>query len=231
MRANCPRKNDFSKRLSRENLLHCWTFCSKSDVWYKGCFKIRHTVKTPVHKMTICVELTKNLTYSEFLDSNSDALLKTCFKIWFFSKVLRGNCFFFHFFHQLMVFEKTHNCKSWRFHVLIRSKKVTFWKQNIHQSLFCTIPLQNLMRCKTFSFEIWHVLKFSIRSLSSCKKMALSLTRLKLLIQNMTRCTKNDSKADYFQNALLLKTTFSEKPFQERTKKPSLTFLGCKLTV
>ena len=134
--------------------------------------------ETPVQKMRSCVELNKSLTYFEILHSNSDTLLKTCFKIWFFSKVLKGNWFFFHSFHQLMVFEKTHNCKSWRLHGLIRSKKVFFWKQNIHQSLFCTnqFHFKNSCGVKHFFSEIWHVLKFSIRNLSSCEKMALSLT-------------------------------------------------------
>ena len=36
-----------------------------------------------------------------------------------------------------------------------------------------SISLQNLMRCKTFFSETWHVLKFSIRNLSSCEKTAL----------------------------------------------------------
>ena len=171
--------------------------------------------------MTSCVDLTKILTYSELLDSKSDALLKTCFKIWFFSKVLIEKYSFFHAFHQLMFFEKTHSCKIWRFPGLKHPKKVTFSKQIIRQSVFLykSIPLQNLMRCKTLFSEIWHVLNVSIRNLSSCEKINLSLTRLKLLIQNMTRCTKIDSETDYFQNALLLKTTFSGTTFPRMDKK------------
>ena len=59
----------------------------------------------------------QNLTRSKcfFFDSKSDSFYKSLFKIWHFSKALVGKLFF-HFFQQLLVFEKTHNCKIWRFH-------------------------------------------------------------------------------------------------------------------
>ena len=112
------------------------------------------------------------------------------------------------------------------------------WKQNFHQNLFFykSISLQNLMRCKDFFFEIWHVLKFSIRNLSSCEKTVLSLTHLKFLIQNMTCCTTNDSKLNilkHFDPKIFYKGTkqlFPEQLFHECTKKPTLKFLSCKLT-
>ena len=111
---------------------------------------------------------------------------------------------------------------------------MNFCKQIVHQNLFLykSSSLQNLMRCKTFDFEIWHVLKFSIRSFPSCEKMALSLTHLKFLIQDMTRCTTNDSKTDYFQKFWSKKifkkkkTTFTEQLFQECTKSQLWRFYG-----
>ena len=52
-----------------------------------------------------------------------------------------------------------------------------FSRQNFHQNLFFhnLCSLQNLIRCKTFDFKNWHVVKFSIRSLLSCEIMALNL--------------------------------------------------------
>ena len=89
---------------------------------------------------------------------------------------------------------------------------MNFCKQIIHQNLFLykSSSLQNLMRCKTFDFEIWHVLNFSIRNFQSCEKMALSLTHLKFLIQDMTRCTTNYSKTEYFQK-FWPKSSFEKK--------------------
>ena len=150
-----------------------------------------------VQKKTSSVKFTKNLTIYDILGSKSDALLKTFSKIWFFSKVLIGELFFFQIFHQLMAFAEALNCKNWRFHGVKWSESV-FWKQNFHQNLFLykSIPLQNLMRCKIIFPDISHVLKCSIRKFSSFEKLSLSLMRLKFLIQNTTRCIKTDSKAD-----------------------------------
>ena len=102
-----------------------------------------------------------------------------------------------------------------------------FWKQNFHQNLFFTNQFHIKIWCVVkFFFEIWHVLRFSIRNLSSCKKMALSLMRLKFLIQNVARCTKNNSKTDYFQKIQILffriKTVFSATIFPRLHKKASI---------
>ena len=143
--------------------------------------------------MTICVDLTKILTYFDFLDSKSELLLKNCFKIWFFSKVLEGNCFFFNSFHQMEFFEKTHNCKNWRFHGLKRSKKWLSERKTIIKVCFCSNQFHFKIWCVVrLFFETWHVLIFYIRILSTCEKMALSQTPLNFLIQKRTRCTKDD---------------------------------------
>ena len=150
-------------------------------------------------KMTSCVKLSKRLTYFGNLDSKSDAFLNTCFKTWYFSKVLIRKLFFLPFFRQMVVIEKMHSCKKWRFY-WVKGPKVFLWKQHIHENQFVyeSISLQSLMRCKNF-LEMWHVQKFSIRKIPSCEKSALSLTRLKFLVVNLTRCTRNDSKTDYSQ--------------------------------
>ena len=61
--------------------------------------------------------------------------------------------------------------------------------------------------------------------------MALSLTRLKILIQNMTRCTKNDSKTDFFSKSVIqfffwMKTIFSATSLQECTKSQHWRLYG-----
>ena len=177
-----------------------WKFNSKIEKMKIVWFKKWHAIETFIQKMTSCVKLCKKLTYFENLDSKSDAFLNTYFKTSYFSKVLIRKLFFLHFFRQMVVIEKMHSCKKWRFY-WVKGPKVFLWKQNIHENQFVykSISLQNLMRCKTFFFEMWHVQKFSIRKIPSCEKSALSLTRLNFLIVNMTRCTRNDSKTDYSQ--------------------------------
>ena len=74
-----------------------------------------------------------------FFDSKSDSLYRSLFKIWLFSKALVGKLFFFHFFQQLLVFEKTHNCKSWRFHE-VKWTKSSFLKAKLFlKSVFSQI--------------------------------------------------------------------------------------------
>ena len=116
--------------------------------------------------------------------------------LFFFQKSLSKNCFSSICF-LIIVFEKAQNCRSCRFCGVNGSKSDFLQSKSV--SSYKSVSLQNLFRCKTFFFEIIHVLNFSIRTLSSCKKMALCLTRLKFLIQIMLRCTKNDSKTDFFQ--------------------------------
>ena len=184
--------------------------------------------------MTGCVKLTKNLTYSEFLDSKSDALLKTCFKIWFFSKVFKRNCFFFHTFHQWVVFEKTHNCKNWRFHGLKISEKCFSESKTFDKVCFCT---------NQFHFKIWCVVRLFFRN----------VTHSKISDSNFPEFWEIGSKSDAFkildskyyalyikwfkkwlsskiliQNFFMNKNHFlPEQLFQECTKKPTLTFLRC----
>ena len=64
----------------------------------------------------------------------------------------------------MLIFGKTHSCKNWRF-LEYHDPKVILWKQNFHQNLLFdkSNALQNLMRCKTFFFEIWHLLKFRFK--------------------------------------------------------------------
>ena len=179
--------------------------------------------------MTSCVKLSKRLTYFENLDSKSDAFLNTCFKTWYFSKVMIRKLFFLPFFRQLVVFEKTHNCKSWRFHGLKRSKMWHFLKGNIHQSLFLykSIALQNLMRCKTFfrnatrskifdskNPELWKIgSKSDAFKFLDCKYDAL----YKKWFKNWLFSKK------LIQNSFSLKTTFSGTTISKMHKKPTLT--------
>ena len=144
-----------------------------------------------------------------------------------------GKLFFFQFFRQLLVFEKTQSCISWRFFRVKRSRgdflteifssNFVFFTNQFHFEIWCIVKL--------FYLEIWHVLKTSIGNLSSCEKTAISLTHLKFLIQSMTLCTTKDSKIDYFKNFwfkkkfyIKKKHFFQEQHFQECTKKPTLTF-------
>ena len=132
------------KSIPLQNLMRCKTFF----------FRNMTSSKTFDSKF---FELWKNGSGSkafETLDSKSDALLKHCFKIWFFSKVSIGDMFFllwFYDFYQLVAFGKANRCKNWRFQGLKRSK-IGFLKANIHQILFLykSVSVQNMMRCKTF---------------------------------------------------------------------------------
>ena len=140
-------------------------------MWWKGCFKIRHEEKIPIQKMTSCVELTKNLTYFETLDSKSDALLKTCSKIWFFSKVLIQKLFFFHFF-SISWFLRKRILKEFG---VLRGKRIEKWFSSSKSFIkigFCTnqVHFKMWFVVRLFFFEIWHVLNFSIRQLSRGKK-------------------------------------------------------------
>ena len=133
-----------SKRIWLFKMSFTWTAVALLNIM----FKIWRVVKRMFQNLTLSkncdskndelVDLTKILTYFDFLDSKSDALLKTFFEIWFFSKVLIGNWFFFHSFHQLVVFEKTHSCKIWRFHGLKRSKNCFSESKTFDKICFCT---------------------------------------------------------------------------------------------
>ena len=64
--------------------------------------------------------------------------------------------------------------------------------------------------------------------------MALSMVFLKFLIQNMTRCTKNDSKTDFFQkhwskNFLSIKRTFSGTILAKKHKTASFDVFTLKI--
>ena len=112
-----------------------------------------------------------------------------------------------------------------------------FCKQIIHHNLF--------FFTNQFHFKNWCVVKLFFRNLTrsiffyskfSCFiKNALSLRHLKFLIQNMTRCTKNDSKTDFVFKIwskffFWMKFFFPQQLFQECTKQPTLTSLRCILT-
>ena len=153
--------------------------------------------------MTSCVELTKNLTYSEFLDSKSDALLKTCFKIWLFSKVLVGKLFLPPLFHELVIVEKTHNCKSWRFPG-VKWCKIDFLEANLSsKSVFFT---------NQFHFEIWCVVKLFIRNVTRSKNFDSKFPQLwksgpksdafKILDSKYDALYINDPKTDYLRKFL-----------------------------
>ena len=83
------------------------------------------------------------------------------------------------------------------------SSKSVFYKNQFHFEIWCVVKL--------FYLKIWHVLKTSIRNLSSGEKTAISLTHLKFLIQSMPLCTTKDSKIDYFKSFRFKKTFIKEK--------------------
>ena len=93
---------------------------------------------------------------------------------------------------------------------------ICFYTNQVHFKLWSVVKL---------FFEIWHVLNISVRNCQVRKKMTLSLTRLKLLIQKLTRCTKNVSKTDFFfknfdpSSFFWMKTIFSATTFPRMHKK------------
>ena len=134
---------------------------------------------------------------------------------------------FYAFFLHIMVFEKPDNCRNWWF-ARYKDPKNVFCKETFIKICFFykSNSLQNLIRCKTCFFEIWHVLKFSIQHLSSLKKLGLSLTHLKLLIQSMTHCTIKYSKTDYLQTLwpkfFFIKKNFFRNNFSKNARKSQL---------
>ena len=178
--------------------------------------------------MTSCLELTKNLTYSEFFDSKSDALLKTCFKIWLFSKVLVGKLFLPPLFHELVVVEKTHNCKSWRFPG-VNWCRIDFWKQIFHQNLFLykSISLRNLMRCKRFFFRNLTRSKVSDSKFPELWKIGSRSDAFKFLYSKYDALYKKGFKNRIFsknliQNSFSLKTFFFRNNFFKNAQKSQL---------
>ena len=88
--------------------------------------------------------------------------------------------FFFHSFHQLVVFEKTHNCKSGRFHGLIGSKK---W----------------LSESKTF-IKVCFVRINSISKSHGVQNIFFrNMTRSKIFDSNFVELWKNGSKSEAFE--------------------------------
>ena len=81
--------------------------------------------------------------------------------------------------------------------------------------------LRNLILCKTCLFEIWLVQNYGFE-ICRVVKNGSNLTRLKVLIQNMTRCTKNDSKTVFFQKFR------SQFFFEWRKIFPQQLFQECK---
>ena len=100
--------------------------------------------------------MASNLTCFENLESKSCALLKSCFKIWFFPKVLIFFCFdlklFFSIYSPNHGSWETAKLKKLAFSRGKKYRKKTFCKQIIHHNLFLykSISLQKLMRCKFF---------------------------------------------------------------------------------
>ena len=121
---NCQRKKIFGSKLSKKSWCFETSFTWKSvallefpfKTWcvLKRCFKIRHAVKLPIQKMTICCKLNKNWL-----------IYKTLIRIWRFVKNLFESqilfqsfdriTVFFSIFYAFVFFEKTHSCKSWHF--------------------------------------------------------------------------------------------------------------------
>ena len=136
------------------------TFLIKIWRVVKRCFKIWHAVNIPIPKMTSCLKLTKNLTFFENHDSKSDAFLKICFKIWFFSKVFVHKLVFMHFFSISSFLRKQITAEVG----VLRDKK--FQKRFSASKTFIKIcfffkksnSFRNLI-CETCFIEIWNVLK------------------------------------------------------------------------
>ena len=82
---------------------------------------------------------------------------------------------------------------------------------------------------------LWHVLSFSIRTLTIFKKLAEILTCLKVLAQNLTRFEKLVSKCEAAQKTWLKICSFFKKNYQnenlrESTKVTIFSFSRCKMT-
>ena len=187
--------------------------------------------------MMSCVKLNRRLFYFEKLDSYLTRCEKLVSKSNSFQKSWYENCLFSIslsncWFLRKRVAAKVGNlwCKTIQ-NWLPESRtfiKICFFPNQFHFKIWCVVEL---------FFENWDVLKLSIRNLSSCDKTDLTLTHLNFFNQNVTRCTTNDSKTDYSQNFWSKiffikdkKQLFPEQLFRECTKKPTLTFLWCKLT-
>ena len=86
---------------------------------------------------------------------------------------------------------------------VIKSSKNIFCKQNIHQNLFFykSNSLRNLIRCQTCLFEIWQILKISIRN---------------------CRVVKNGSKSDTFEISESKHDASPKKCFKNRLFSKSL---------
>ena len=86
-------------------------------------------------------------------------------------KIFHSKTAFYPFFLHIKVFEKADNCRICGF-AWSKVPKKTFCKQNIHQNLFFykSNSLRNLIRCQTCLFEIWQILKFSMRNCPVVKK-------------------------------------------------------------
>ena len=74
---NWQKKRFFESKLSKKawyfetsfmwNCVALSKFPFKADVWWKICFKISHSVKSPLQKLTSCVKLTKNCLFLKIL--------------------------------------------------------------------------------------------------------------------------------------------------------------------
>ena len=153
------------------------------------------------------------------------------------------NVFFPNCFLRILFFKKLQKRYIWRLYRVKLLKKKVFLKEIIPTKLdfLISVSLQNAMRCNYFDsnsvglqkrwFEtwpalktsknfqlnliLWHVLSFSIRTLTIFKKLAQILTCLKVLAQNLTRFGKLVSKCEAAQKTWLKICSFFKKKLSE----------------
>ena len=235
----------------------------KSDMFWRSWFKIWRVVKNLFQNLIFLKSLDSKTGFFSIFSPNhgswEGAKLKklafsrgksienwfswfkvwrvvyTWFKIWLFSKFCFQKLFFIHFFSISWLFRKQITAEDG----VLLGKRIQNWFSESKTFIkICSYTNQNHFKVWSVVifvfFETWHVLKFSIRTLSTWKKLSLSLSRLKNLIQNLTRSFKNDSKTDFFSKILILKFFIKRKKLSgtillRKSKKACFDVLTVKI--
>ena len=144
------------------------------------------------------------------VDWKSDILWNSWFKVWRVVKNLFQNLFFFESLHSKTVFFSFFSLYHgfWEIALL---KKLAFLRDSRVENRFSASKsfIKISFHTNQVHFKIWSVVKLFFRNLTRSKMSIPNCRVLKKchksdafekLTQNMTRCTKNDSKTDYIQN-------------------------------